>query len=229
LANNGVYHEKHVVQKITANDGTVVYEHETAGVQVYSPAAASIMMELLRGVLSSGLTTSFKAELSRIDGGLASADWVGKTGTSNAYADAWLMLSTPTVTLGSWSGHDDNTSLSKDASSYMARYVANLVSAVHQADPSIFGTDQKFILSDDVIRSTVLTTTGQQAGTAIVNGRQITVSGSTTTSYWAKNGAPVTSYDFMIGGTDSDKQKAWNAAFSSTTTTNGTSNTQTNR
>lgn len=228
LANNGVYHEKHVVKRIVANNGDVVYEHASEGEQVYSAAAASIMVELMKGPLTSGLTTSFMSELRRLDGNLANADWVGKTGTSNAYVDSWLMLSTPAVTLGSWTGHDDNTPLSKDSSSYNARYVAALVTAINQADPAVLGTDKRFSLAPEVVSSTVLTSTGMQPGTVDVNGRQVTVTGGTTTSYWAQNGAPVTTYNFMIGGTDSDRQRAWNAVFGGGTRQQTTNNQSSN-
>lgn len=211
LANNGVYQKQYVVQKITSSEGEVIYEHQNQGVQVYSEAGASIMTHLLRGPITSRRTTAFLREVTELDGSLANVDWIGKTGTSNDDGDFWLMLATPTVTLGSWAGHDDNASLRRTGSGYNSRYVANLVAAIHQADPSIFGVGQRFELAPDVIASTVLTSTGQQAGTATVNGRQVTLSGNITTSYWTINGAPTANYDFMIGGTTSDKQKAWDS------------------
>lgn len=232
LANKGEYHEKHMVDKITAADGTVIYEYDTTPTQVYSAAAATIMVDLMRGVITSGTTTPFLDNLKSINPTLAGADWVGKTGTSNNYVDSWLMLSTPTVTLGSWTGHDDNTSMSSTSYSNQARYVSNLVNSIYQADSNIFGIGQKFQLDDSVIKSTVLKSTGQKPGTVSVNGRSVTVNGETTTSYWAKNGAPVTTYDFMIGGTDADRQSAWasivGSSNSSSTRSSRTSSSSTN-
>lgn len=232
LANKGEYHEKHMVDKITAADGTVIYEYNTTPTQVYSAAAATIMVDLMRGVITSGITTPFLDNLKSINPTLAGADWVGKTGTSNNYVDSWLMLSTPTVTLGSWTGHDDNTSMSSTSYSNQARYVSNLVNSIYQADSNIFGIGQKFQLDDSVIKSTVLKSTGQKPGTVSVNGRSVTVNGETTTSYWAKNGAPVTTYDFMIGGTDADRQSAWasivGSSNSSSTRSSRTSSSSTN-
>ncbi len=232
LANKGEYHEKHMVDKITAADGTVIYEYDTTPTQVYSAAAATIMVDLMRGVITSGITTPFLDNLKSINPTLAGADWVGKTGTSNTYVDSWLMLSTPTVTLGSWTGHDDNTSMSSTSYSNQARYVSNLVNSIYQADSNIFGIGQKFQLDDSVIKSTVLKSTGQKPGTVSVNGRSVTVNGETTTSYWAKNDAPVTTYDFMIGGTDADRQSAWasivGSSNSSSTRSSRTSSSSTN-
>lgn len=48
LANNGSYQEKYMIEKITAPDGKVVYEHKAKPVQVYSPAAATIMQHLMQ-------------------------------------------------------------------------------------------------------------------------------------------------------------------------------------
>ena len=49
----------------------------------------------------------YKSRISQVNGTLAGADWIGKTGTTNTNGDMWLMLSTPKMTLGGWIGHDD--------------------------------------------------------------------------------------------------------------------------
>lgn len=210
IANNGVYHEQYMVESITDSSGKVIYQHKDNGVRVFSKATATILQELLRGPISSGKTTTFKSRLQSLNNGLANADWIGKTGTTNSTSDVWLMLATPKVTLGGWAGHDDNSSLSSLAGyNNNANYMANLVNAINSADGSVFGTGSKFSLDSSVIKSTVLKSTGLQAGVVSVNGRNITVGGETTTSNWAKNGAGTMTYKFAIGGTDSDYQKAW--------------------
>lgn len=211
LANGGAYNRHHIVEKITAHDGTVVYQHEVKPVQVYSKEAASIMTHLLRGVLASGETSTF-GRLAGLNPTAASKDLIGKTGTSNDTADVWLMLSTPRITVGTWAGHDDNSGMDfLTGYNNNAAYVSYLISTIHDANPSLF--DGQFALADGVIASSVLASTGQGAGTSQYNGRTYSVSGAMTTSYWAKNGAPVTTYNFMVGGTSSDKAKAWNTLF----------------
>ncbi|MGT2847179.1 penicillin-binding protein PBP1B [Streptococcus massiliensis] len=212
LANGGAYQENYMISKIETKDGKVVYEHKKQPVQVYSKATASIMQELLRSVINSGKTTTFKSRLSQLNSGLAGADWIGKTGTTNDYGDSWLMLSNPKSTLGAWTGHDDNHSMTP-LSSYnnTANYMANLVNAINQADPSIFGGGQRFALDQSVIKSQVLASTGERPGQVNVNGRNISLGGQTVTSYWAKNGAPATTYRFAIGGSDADYQNAWSS------------------
>ncbi|MGT2800621.1 penicillin-binding protein PBP1B [Streptococcus marmotae] len=210
LANGGVYNKHYIVEKITAHDGTVVYEHEAKPVQVYSKATASIMTNLLHGPITSGITTSFLSRLSGINPQAASSDLIGKTGTSNDYVDIWLMLATPQFTIGTWAGNDENLEMDS-LSSYNnnAQYMAYLMSALHQVNPSLF--EGRFQLDDSVVASSVLASTGQRPASVQVNGVTITPPGPLVTSYWAKNGAPTTDYRFMIGGTESDYYQAWSS------------------
>ena len=210
LANNGVYHKKHMIAKIESTTGQVIYEYKTQPVQVYSKATATIMQSLLRDVISSRVTSSFQTDLASINPSLARADWIGKTGTTNEDENMWLMLSTPRLTLGGWLGHDDNRPLAKGAGHYRnANYMAHLVNAIQQAEPGIWG-NERFNLNSSVTKSQVLKSTGEKPGKVTINGKEVTVSGSTVTSYWAtKEGAPVTTYRFAIGGSDTDYQNAW--------------------
>ena len=224
LANNGLYHKKHVISKIEAADGRVVYEYQDKPVQVYSKATATIMQGLLREVLSSRVTTTFKTNLTSLNPTLANADWIGKTGTTNQDENMWLMLSTPRLTLGGWIGHDDNHSLSRRAGySNNSNYMAHLVNAIQQASPSIWG-NERFALDPSVVKSEVLKSTGQKPGKVSVEGKEVDVTGSTVTSYWAnKAGAPTTSYRFAIGGSDADYQNAWSSIVGSLPTPSSSS------
>ena len=224
IANNGVYHQKHVISKIESSDGRVIYEFQDKPVQVYSKATATIMQSLLRDVISSRITSSFQSDLSSINPSLASADWIGKTGTTNEDENMWLMLSTPRLTLGGWLGHDDNRPMAKGAGHYRnAKYMAYLVNAIQQAEPGIWG-NERFALDPSVTQSQVLRTTGQKPGQVSVNGKTVDLSGSTVTSYWAnKAGAPTTSYHFAIGGSESDYQNAWSSIVSTLPTPSSSS------
>ena len=227
IANNGVYHQKHVISKIESSDGRVIYEFQDKPVQVYSKATATIMQSLLREVISSRITSSFQTDLAAINSNLARADWIGKTGTTNEDENMWLMLSTPRLTLGGWLGHDDNRPMAKGAGHYRnAKYMAHLVNAIQQAEPGVWG-NERFNLDSSVTQSQVLRSTGQKPGKVTVNGKTVDLSGSTVTSYWAnKAGAPTTSYHFAIGGSESDYQNAWSSiigSFSSTPSSSSSS------
>ena len=224
LANNGVYHQKHVISKIESSDGKIIYEFQDKPVQVYSKATATIMQGLLREVLSSRVTTTFKPNLASLNSTLASADWIGKTGTTNQDENMWLMLSTPKLTLGGWIGHDDNHSLSRRAGySNNSNYMAHLVNAIQESEPGIWG-NERFALDPSVVKSEVLKSTGQKPGKVSVEGKEVEVTGSTVTSYWAnKAGAPATSYRFAIGGSDADYQNAWSSIVGSLPTPSSSS------
>ena len=224
IANNGVYHQKHVISKIESSDGRVIYEFQDKPVQVYSKATATIMQSLLREVISSRITSSFQTDLASINSSLARADWIGKTGTTNEDENMWLMLSTPRLTLGGWLGHDDNRPMAKGAGHYRnAKYMAYLVNAIQQAEPGVWG-NERFSLDSSVTQSQVLRSTGQKPGKVTVNGKTVDLSGSTVTSYWAnKAGAPTTSYHFAIGGSDADYQNAWSSIVSTLPTPSSSS------
>ena len=224
IANNGVYHQKHVISKIESPDGRVIYEFQDKPVQVYSKATATIMQSLLREVISSRITSSFQTDLASINSSLARADWIGKTGTTNEDENMWLMLSTPRLTLGGWLGHDDNRPMAKGAGHYRnAKYMAHLVNAIQQAEPGVWG-NERFNLDSSVTQSQVLRSTGQKPGKVSVNGKTVDLSGSTVTSYWAnKAGAPTTSYHFAIGGSEADYQNAWSSIVSTLPTPSSSS------
>ena len=224
IANNGIYHQKHVISKIESPDGRVIYEFQDKPVQVYSKATATIMQSLLREVISSRITSSFQTDLASINSNLARADWIGKTGTTNEDENMWLMLSTPRLTLGGWLGHDDNRPMAKGAGHYRnAKYMAHLVNAIQQAEPGVWG-NERFDLDSSVTQSQVLRSTGQKPGKVSVNGKTVDLSGSTVTSYWAnKAGAPTTSYHFAIGGSEADYQNAWSSIVSTLPTPSSSS------
>lgn len=96
------------------------------------------MQDLLRGVITSGATTTFKSRISQVNPTLAGADWIGKTGTTNSNGDMWLMLSTPNVFLLGVGLADNNASM-QTLTGYNnnAQYMAQLANAIYQAIKSL--------------------------------------------------------------------------------------------
>ena len=209
LANGGVYQEGYLIDSITDNAGNVIYKHEEKPVRIYSEAAASIMNDMMRSVLTTKITTSFKDDIASLNSDLGQADWVGKTGTTNEYRDSWLIVSTPAITISSWTGHDDNTAMNSRARIRSSQYLANLINQVYQADPTIFGTRDKFELSSDVMKKKVADFTGQTAGKVTVDKKTIETPNKTVESLWAKNGPEKSTFKFGVGGTDKDYEDYW--------------------
>lgn len=229
LLNGGQYEQYYVVDSIKDDSGQEIYKHQSQPVQVYSKATSSIMAELLKGPIKSQKTTTFFGQLSGINPTLASADWVGKTGTSNDFKDVWLIVATPNVTLSSWAGHDDYTPMAAlTGYNNNSQYMAHLANSIYEANPGVFGIDQRFTLDPSVTKSTVLVSTGEKPGTFSGGGySNFNLSGPTTVSYWAKSeGAPTTQYKFAMGGSDSDYANAWSKiAGAPNSTDNKSSNT----
>ena len=221
LANGGKYEPWYIVDSIKDDTGNIIYQHQTTGgTQVYSEATSTIMEYMLQDAIKSQKTSKFYGELQSLNSSLATnVQWAGKTGTTDNYTDVWMMLSTPSVTLGSWAGHDDNSAMSQNSGFINnAKFTANLVNAINAADPNIFGPGQKFTNPNsdpNVTKSKVLVSTGEKPGKVNVklsNGKtqEVNLGGDTTTSFWAtKSGAPTTTYDFSIGGSASDIAAGW--------------------
>ena len=221
LANGGKYEPWYIVDSIKDDTGNVIYQHQTTGgTQVYSEATSTIMEYMLQDAIKSQKTSKFYGELQSLNSSLATnVQWAGKTGTTDNYTDVWMMLSTPSVTLGSWAGHDDNSAMSQNSGFINnAKFTSNLVNAINAADPNIFGPGQKFTNPNsdpNVTKSKVLVSTGEKPGKVNVklsNGKtqEVNLGGDTTTSFWAtKSGAPTTTYDFSIGGSASDIAAGW--------------------
>lgn len=212
LANGGVYQEGYLIESITDSHGDALYEHEAKPERVYSKQAASIMNDLMRSVIDSGHTTQFKSDVSNLSYGLANADWVGKTGTTDDYKDSWLVVSTPKATLSSWSGREDNKGTDRDASKRTARYMAYLANSIYQANPDSLGADEEFNLDDDVKKEEVSEFTGTKVDdndTVEVDGSTMRVPNDTTNSYWAKGTPPGPSFKFGIGGSKKNYEDYW--------------------
>ncbi|MGX7173657.1 transglycosylase domain-containing protein [Enterococcus ratti] len=213
LANGGIYQEGYLIDSITDNSGKVIYQHEENPVRVYSNAAATIMNDMMRSVITAKITTPFKDDMTNLNKELGQADWIGKTGSTNEYRDSWLIVSTPSITISSWSGHDDNTSMDTQARKRSSRYLANMINQIYYVNPSIFGIKDKFELSSDVMKKKVAAFTGQNPGKVTIDKRTIHTPNKTIESLWAKNGPKDTTFKFGVGGTEENYKAYWKTAY----------------
>ena len=101
FANGGQGVSPHVVLKIRAADGKVLYTRPADRLgQVIDPRAVAMMNTMMQETLLSG--TARRAE---IPGWTAA----GKTGTSQDFRDAWFIGYTANLVTGVWLGNDDNS------------------------------------------------------------------------------------------------------------------------
>ncbi|KAF1295795.1 transglycosylase [Enterococcus sp. JM4C] len=212
LANGGVYQEGYLIESIKDNEGNVVYQHEAKPVEVFSPATASIMNDLMRSVIDAQITSPFKSVISGLDWNLANADWVGKTGSTDNYADSWLVLSTPKVTISNWSGHGEaNIPMNDGSGDRSANYMAYVINKIHQKNGDVFGTNDRFNLSKEVKQVKVSDFTGALPATVDYQNYKLQSPGKEVTSLWAKDGVTDSTFKFGIGGTDANYSSYWKA------------------
>jgi penicillin-binding protein 1A len=97
----------HAILEVRTGDGKVVWRYDRDGPkprQVLPPKVAQDMITMMNSVVENGT-----ARRARLDG-IAAA---GKTGTTNAYRDAWFMGYTGNFVCGVWFGNDDYTSTNR--------------------------------------------------------------------------------------------------------------------
>lgn len=208
FSNGGKRCDPYYITKIVDPNGKVIYQHQAKTTQVFSPATAWIMSNMMHSVITDGTAAALPSELS-----FSAKTIVGKTGTSNDYKDIWFIASTPTVTLASWIGYDNNWgssyNLPEDSSNTNVNYWAQLMNDVYEEDPSILGLNQKRKKPSAVTSSSVLKLTGTLPGEIEFGGEKHKVTGEKTTAYGNDLSAPALSYNFGIGGSTSNYKKFW--------------------
>jgi penicillin-binding protein 1A len=99
LADNGVYHKPSAVTKVTRRNGDLVLENKPKGKEAMEPILAYETTQVLRGVIQGG-TASGNGQIGR--------PAAGKTGTAQAYSDAWFVGYTPQLSAAVWVGNPKN-------------------------------------------------------------------------------------------------------------------------
>ena len=105
FANRGIYVEPYLIEKITNRNGRLVEEHLPQAHKAMEPGVAYVLVSMLRGVATRGTGAG---RLARIDAATA-----GKTGTTNAFTDAWFVGFTPRYTILTWVGYDQKRFLGR--------------------------------------------------------------------------------------------------------------------
>jgi penicillin-binding protein 1A len=97
----------HAILEVRTGSGKLIWRYDRDGPkpkQALSPQVAQDMIKMMNSVVENG--TGRRARLD----GIAVA---GKTGTTNAYRDAWFMGYTGNFVCGIWMGNDDYTSTNR--------------------------------------------------------------------------------------------------------------------
>jgi penicillin-binding protein 1A len=130
FANGGISVIPHVIERVRAQDGKVLYARATSGSnRVVGPEQVVMMNQMLSETLLTG--TARRASI---------AGWnaAGKTGTSQDYRDAWFVGYTGHMITGVWLGNDDSTPTKKASGSGLPVDVWNrFMRVAHQNIPIV--------------------------------------------------------------------------------------------
>ena len=98
FATNGVHARPYLISRITSADGTVLYRRQVETVQAIAPVLAAAVRRPMERVVCCG--TARRAVIEEIP-------QAGKTGTHQAYRDAWFVGYVPNFTTAVWVGYPD--------------------------------------------------------------------------------------------------------------------------
>ncbi len=132
--NNGVRIPAHAIDRIVADNGSVIYQYNPQPVTVMSASTAQQMVGLLRNNVVNGIVAGASAPGHEVAGKTGS---VAYTNTSQTDSDLWVAAFTPNVVGAVWEGYPVTTlanSLPQWSSSYPPKMFSDIIS--HGLSPS---------------------------------------------------------------------------------------------
>ena len=104
FVNQGIYTRPTTILRIEDRNGNVIYSAEPYTKEVMNSSVAYTTLEMMKGVVQFGTSTSLKwhPKWGGID-----APTAGKTGTTQNNSDGWFMGLTPELVTGVWVGAED--------------------------------------------------------------------------------------------------------------------------
>jgi penicillin-binding protein 1A len=97
FANRGIQVAPRLIERVTDQDGRVLYTPQVRRQRVIQPRTADVVTWALRQVVAGG--TGTRAQLP--------VDAAGKTGTTQGHGDAWFVGYTPGLSTAVWMGYPD--------------------------------------------------------------------------------------------------------------------------
>lgn len=158
FANGGKFVDAYLIDKIVDKNGKTIYQHQAKPVQVFSKQTSYLAIDMMRDVLGYGTAASAKGMLK------FSADWAGKTGTTQDWKDAWFVATNPNVTFGTWIGYDTPSDLrSSNYPNYSIRNLqiwSKLMNAAYDAKPNLVAPKEHFSMPSGIERKSYCAISG---------------------------------------------------------------------
>lgn len=153
FGNNGKFVEDYMIEKITDQEGNIIYEHESAPVEVFSEVTNYLAIDMMRDVINKGTATFVKSQLNNNN-----VDWSGKTGTSEKHNDLWFVATNPNVTFGVWMGYDTPHDLrttcvgcSLAQNERVQKLWSDLVNTAASIDPELVTPTERFKRPEGIV------------------------------------------------------------------------------
>lgn len=102
IANGGIHMEPYLIERVTQADGRVLEQHHPHASKATEPEIAQVLTRMLEGVIDRGTGKSAR---------FFDVDLAGKTGTTDRFTDAWFAGFTPSLTVVTWVGYDQQKPL----------------------------------------------------------------------------------------------------------------------
>ncbi|MGF7049207.1 penicillin-binding protein [Paenibacillus sp. DS2015] len=157
IANQGNFNDSYMIEKIVDSNGKIVYQHEKKPVRVFSQQTAYLMTDMLRTVITEGTASLVKEKYKQF----GKVPIVGKTGSTQNYADVWFMGYSPDVTLGVWVGYKEPVNALVDTQRKHAQSIWALIMNEVIEKQSKFFTTSEFERPSGIVSKTVSAYSGK--------------------------------------------------------------------
>jgi penicillin-binding protein len=107
VSNKGEFVDAFMIEKILDANDKLVYQHIVEPVSVFSEETAYLMTDMMRTVISNGTASVVRNNFEHY----GKIPIYGKTGTTSNDYDVWFVGFSPDISLGVWTGYDQQTTL----------------------------------------------------------------------------------------------------------------------
>jgi penicillin-binding protein 1A len=171
IANQGTYIKPKLYTKIVDHDGNVLIDNTTPeSTQVIKETTAWLLTSAMVDVVTTGTGGSVNF------GNMAIA---GKTGTTSDYKDVWFAGFTPYYTATTWTGYDNNVSMTTSAEKNLSKTMwKKVMSKIHENLPY-----KSFPMSSGIVTAQVCSKSGRLPISGVCDSH-------VTTEYFAEGTVP---------------------------------------
>ena len=118
LASEGVYNHLYTIEKITNDEGKILYEHQASNQQLLNQDTCLVLSQLLTSSFNDVFSTYLQATMADYQ-----LDNINACKTGSTDFDNLAVAYNPQVLVASWVGYDDNREMTTTADKTVAKKV----------------------------------------------------------------------------------------------------------